>query len=202
MAFPYGVLLLDDFNRATLGPNWSQMGGWPNPADVAASTKFTGNASYGGSYYNASTFGPDCAGYVTVDNVVNEEFYIYFRLQSPSTTGIDGYMLRILTNAGTPHPWALFRITDNATTKIDVGSATQTIVDGCKLGFEASGASIKGHYYDGASWANIVSATDATYGAAGNVGIGLSTAVTHLDDLYVGTVASETRPYADVFITA
>jgi hypothetical protein len=109
MAFPT-TSVLDNFNRATLGTNWTNdpfHGGataFPIQGSVAV-----GGTGYSEEWWNVATYGPDCECYVTISTnptsgTSGQGFWVTARLaqqeSSAASTG-DGYQAFVSKLVGT-----------------------------------------------------------------------------------------------------
>ncbi len=193
MAFPTtGVL--DAFTRADntdLGANWtttvlvgdsaiSIVSNQAGYADV--------DSSFRDEYWNPATFGPDCEVYYTVATkpLVTTPVYLFLRLQSPGTSEVDGYYCEIVNQVATDDG-GIYRLDNGVFTQLGA-SLSQEWSDGDGLGFEAIGSAIKAYRRSSGTWSELASRTDATYGSAGNIGIGIQGHTPRLDDFGGGTV--------------
>jgi hypothetical protein len=172
MAFPT-TSILDDFNRANglIGSNWSNdtfnYGATATAMTVNSNQATPENASYGEVYWNPSTFGPDSEAYGTVAVLPHEggDMGLSICVQSPDTTGADGYRLIYKRLAGTDTV-EIRRVDNGNNPGTLIGSiASQEIAAGDSLGLEKIGSAVKGYYKAAAgSWTQIISGTDSTYG--------------------------------------
>lgn len=199
MAFGDYATLLDDFNRTNETPvasPWSNKIVTSNGNMNLASNQLAGaGGSVNSAWHSTASPAADFEAYATVATVPADTnvVRIYGRIATPGTAGVDGYFLQITMVVSVADTWTLFRL-DNASAT-SIGTADAVLTDGDKIGLECIGSAIKAYQYTGGAWTNIVSATDATYSAAGKVGLGCSNTRARLDDLYVGDVgASTARP--------
>lgn len=197
MAFPT-TGLIDNFDRAdatTLGANWTTF-----------ITVFTGARSHDivtneckavdvgaqQDYYNVATYGPDCEAYITVRAVAsaNEGFGLFLRLVNIGSGATDGYLLKAIKQTGTD-TWEIYRIDNAATTLLGATVTGPEFAVGDQIGFEAIGSTLKGYHKPAAgSWTEVLARTDATYSAAGRIGIQSDDQPAVLDDFSGGTVVS------------
>ena len=197
MAFPT-TGILDDFNRsspASLGANWSVLQQFLGTGDLAITSnqayndKAIGN-SYVFMYWNVAPYGPDCEVYMTlataIPNSTADSFISALRIQEP-TGSWDGYALTVNPASGT-EVWSISRVDNEVFTQLGA-TASQAVVNGDKVGFEAIVSTLKGYL---GSWTEILSRTDSTYGSAGYLGFyGTGTVVTwRYDDFGGGTIAA------------
>ena len=180
--------MLDNFNRANEGPppsaNWST-----DIENVGAlglkvvSNACTDNAgSFSDGWWNASQFGPDSEVYATLATVAYTR--LNMRIQSPGTSGCDGYYLDY--NPGSSFV-KLFRI-DNAVETQLGATEVFTVSNGESLGAEAIGSTLTAYRKSG-SWASLFFRTDSTYGGSGYLGLTGQNSVVY-DDFGGGTVVA------------
>ena len=192
MPFPTtGVL--DNFNRANEGPppsaSWtSDTGTGPNNlvvnTNVCAAT--AGNAF---AYWNPSTFGPDSEGYFTLTTKAGNGAYIavYLRYDAAGNNGYEGEYDEAATDTS-----AYWREDAGAYTQLGA-SVSQEFVVGDGFGLEMIGSTMQLYRRSSGVWAALgTTRTDATYTAAGNIGMQMSHTTNRFDDFGGGTVASDT----------
>lgn len=198
MAFPTVSAVLDDFNRATLGGNWTvDVAGFGASLMATASSTFLNpslNGVYGDGFWNLATYGPDTEIYVTLVSEMmgtNGTLILFGRMQSPGSAAADGYELQVTRSAGTDS-WTILRITNGAEFSLNTGSQELTLGD--KVGFELLGNILTAYYFSGGVWSAVVSydiSGDGTkYTGAGNVGIGCyngGSGLPKFDDFVAGT---------------
>lgn len=198
-AFPTtGVL--DAFNRAdsttTIGGNWSIFGrSGTYDMGISSNQAYNPDAQWNRLYYNAAQYGPDCEAYLTLATLhpQNATFSLFIRLKdaTPDTATFDGYRLMVYRydNAGTDTmQFRLARIDNSAVTQISSPFGLTNPAAGLKVGMSAVGTTIKAYYDSGSGWTEVLSATDATYGAAGYLGFYWdSESTSRMDDFGGGT---------------
>jgi hypothetical protein len=199
MAFPTtGVL--DSFNRADEGP---PMTGWTtgykggtNGLKVV-SNQCQGNVltAMNDGWWNAQQYGPDCEAYFTVITkpLAGDQLEIYGRLQTPGSAAVDGYLARILANAGIGARCQLYRVDNGVATSIATEvSGLPDIASGDLYGLEIIGSTINLYRnIGGAGWNLKMTATDATYTGAGYLGAGIWNSNTAtIDDFGGGTAVT------------
>ena len=185
MATPQTLkLLLDNFNRSNEGPPPSNS--WTNGIStftagegaIVLSNQLvmkTGGGLRQGSYWSAADFGPnvelvlECSEWT---NAANAETRLWCSLQQIGVGTTDGYFLQVNRSPGnTVDEWYLVR-SDNLSLTFLVGPTTQNIDATDFICLQRIGSALSGWYRTAAgSWTLIVSATDATYAAAGKVGV-------------------------------
>jgi hypothetical protein len=183
--------ILDNYNRAngSAGANYTTYGS----ANITIDT----NAAKGpgASFWNPTTFGPDVEAYLTIADATGFiELDISVRMASISGSAYDGYICYAFPQTG------------NATCAInrsDAGTLTQlgaTVDDpgvpatGDKFFVEAIGSTITFYRNTGGAWYPILSRTDATYAAAGNIGYQVYEGAARYDDFGGGTVVTGPGP--------
>jgi hypothetical protein len=198
MPFPTtGVL--DDFNRASLGGNWSTLADAGQPLQIVTSTALAcgSGATYTGGYWNVATYGPDCEAYATYTGtaLAGEYLGLWIRAQGPGSTNVDGY--KVTFSSGNLN---LIKVT-NFSTEATLDSIAWTPSSGHKIGIQAIGDQITGWRDTGGGWTQVVDATDATYTTAGHIVVDIFDPASdnvRLDDLgggtYVNPVDNTTKP--------
>jgi hypothetical protein len=175
MAFPT-TSVLDDFNRADgllvdTGTNWSNdtfnYGAGSTALTIVSNVAAPTNASYGEAYWDVGTFGPDSEAYGTITTLPHEggDMGLAICVQSPDTTGADGYRLIYKRLAGTDTV-EIRRVDNGNNPGTLIGSITsQEIAAGDSLGLEKIGSTVAAYYKAAAgSWTLLTSGTDSTYG--------------------------------------
>lgn len=174
MAFPTtGVL--DDFNRGNEGPppsaSWTNL---QNGLEVVSNACVGDvNAANNDGYWDLTTFGADSEAYATMTDVLagggGGYFGAYARLKDVGAWGTtDGYFIQ--TNQ--PDDDVELYIVDNGVYTQLGNSIAQVIADGDKFGIEVVGGTLTAYYKDGAAaWGSLGTRADATYGAAGYIGL-------------------------------
>jgi len=186
MAFPTISTVLDDFNRADEGPppsaSWAgPILGQPFGIKVVSNTVKGNGAGASSGAWNA-TFGPDCEArisLVTASGIMG----LYMRMSSPTSSSADGYHLR----TDNVNNWLIYRIDNGTSTQL--GSTVNGPATGTMLGAELIGDQIVMYHFISGAWSSTITRTDATYGAAGYIGlVGANTTFAY-DDFIGGTVS-------------
>ncbi len=189
MSFPTIGTVIDNFNRAALGANWTTGAFFGDNALDICSTMLEG-PTFGGGYYSATTYGPDTE--------------LYFDCVNVSNWDDDVSLLMRLSGGNTPSGYGFFHSPTAATStlaRIDAGSLTvlgaaftSTYAVGDKIGMDINGNSMACYKFTAGSWGSaIASRSDSTYTAAGNIGCELSNnGGFHpmFDNMSGGTIAS------------
>lgn len=191
MAFGDSATLLDDFDRTNEGPPLSSLYTSITNGMKVASNLAAGNTSLSANidFRNDATYGADVEVYVTVTTKggTNQYSSVFARMTTLASGTMDGYEVRANPAAGTD-TFTIYRIDNGTATSI--GSASAEFASGDKIGISCIGSTIKAYQFTGGSWSEIVSASDATYGAAGYIGLGQVHTTGRLNDLYVGTIGA------------
>lgn len=194
MPDPVG-LLLDDFNRGTLGTDWTNavlLGGAASGITVASNAAVRENdADYRqGAYYNKSYFGPDVS--VIIDLTAwnqaapnFEGFTLFARLTAPGATTSNGYAFDYDASTTTV---SVFRVDSDVATVLATNAAV-SFAAGDQAALVCSGSSIEAWRRTSGSWTLLASATDATYPGSGYVGLQINASagqVMQIGNTYVG----------------
>jgi hypothetical protein len=121
------AVLLDDFNRASLGSDWTTPGVVNTNvglviAGSAALTRASSGSYRQGGYYNAETFGnlDEIAEFSAVGTTDADGCSLYARLVAPGTAGVDGYGV-FLEYDGTDWNWSMVKVANQVPTAQVVG---------------------------------------------------------------------------------
>lgn len=165
--------ILDNFNRANENP---LTGDWVNGVFVGqsglrvVSNQVSGNDAVESSSYWGQITTTDCESFVSLpvlDNAKNHTLLL--RLQEPGTVNVSGYAVRFLRGGG-PDRTLFYRIDNGVLTQL--GSyIEQEFSPGDALGAEMVGTSLNAYRYNSGAWQLLGSRTDATYQAAGYIGL-------------------------------
>ena len=191
MAFPQSPIF-DAFNRADENP---LLGGgiWNAAVDNGTAAQLISNAAgtsgVAKSSKTTASFGPDVDVYFTVGAKPANglSLAIKARIQDGGTATPDYYHVQFVTQAGSD-TIGLYRVDNGAFTNLG-GLQSQEYAVGDCLGLRCAGSAITVYFKPAAgAWAQVLSVTDATYSAAGPVGLGAEGAG-RLDDFGAGTIA-------------
>ncbi len=187
MAWPDVTTVIDNFNRASLGANWTT-GSWygDSALSIISSTLLGCASDWGGGYYSATSYGPDVDLIVDVSTITSgQPIGLFGRLDASNTPS--GYKF-MAYGAG------------SYIARVDAGSDTQlgltftcTPVAGDKLGLEiigGTGNNITAHLYHSAAWSAPATRSDGTYTGAGYFGLEIGKLDDRLDNLSGGTISS------------
>jgi hypothetical protein len=144
-------------------------------------------------YDTTQLWGPDCTCSLDIPTIsTSDGFGLFVRSKDlPSATLNDGYFLFVETSIN-PDGWNLFRIDNSAFTQLGATVSGPTLASGDKIGLEAIGSAIAGYRFTAGAWGSaVLSRTDATYGAAGNVGFfGPADTTWRADNFAIDTIAA------------
>jgi hypothetical protein len=189
MAFPT-TSVLDAFNRSNTGPppsgSWStDQYGFGLPGLRVAGNACVCDGGFAAGWWSAESFPADQEAWVTVSTWV-DEVEVHIRLQNPGTSGVDGYILNILASSNL---WRIYRLDNQNTTLLASGAITMS--SGDRIGISAVGSTLTAYQdHAGGGWTVLGSTTDATYNAAGYIGLFASSASTVFDDFGGGAVVT------------
>ncbi len=180
--------ILDNFNRGSgtgLGADWTALF---NRIDLISNEAGGSNNSTNLSFYNPATYGPDCEAYVTITALPadNNGIAVYLRLKDQaSLVTLDGYLLAYARRAGTDEVW-ISRVDNITATQLGATFSVEIAV-GDKLLLRAVGDQLTAEHWNGATWTTLGTRTDATYGAAGYLGLSIENTAARADDFGGGT---------------
>lgn len=179
-SFPFNGII-DNFDRANEGPplsaSWTDTivvgeGGFKVNFDVAQGD----TGGFNSTYRNTAVYGPDVEAYLTLP--ASSQADVYLRIVAEGTAGVDGYSIDANE---TTDLFRVFRIDDGVYTQLGADIST-TIGIGDSFGATIIGTTITVYHcglgmgcgVSEAGWTVIDTRTDATYSAAGRIGIGVS----------------------------
>ena len=193
-AFPVSSVV-DNFNRANENP-LSQSAAWTTgvisgqSALTVATNQCVGSSAGSNSAYRSTIMsGADEEAFVTIaTHGSNNDFAVFARLANPGSAGaVDGYKCQLAL--GGTQQIRLQRLDNDVPTQI--AAVNQTITGGDGAGIECVGSNIAGYFNDnGAGWAAVTSVADATYGAAGYLGLQQNNTMNVGDDFGGGILAA------------
>lgn len=201
MAFPT-TPILDTFAGADESPittNWSG----PIYPGLDQMRRLSGQlaapaTSFGGSWYDIATYGPDCEIYITIQTLGADgnSVFLYARTLNLNTTSLDGYSLHFETRSGADF-FRLIQMTDGGDTIID-SDDTISWSAGDSLGMACIGSNIQGWRKPVAgSWTQVLDATDTVYPGAGFLAVAADADTFRLDDFGGGTIGGVTPGLGD-----
>lgn len=197
MSFP-ATGVLDDFNRADgdLGADWQELMRSGN--DFLIDTNQCKPDGWNAEVWNPATEGPACEAYVTVATLQaqNSTNNIYLRLKDITVDlyQFDGYALRTFRwdNGGQDTMTVrIFRLDNSVATGLGAGVGLTTQANGDGMGLRVVGGLLIGYY--GPTFAEQMQRTDATYAAAGYLGMYLDDNNCRVDDFGGGTLLAHLR---------
>lgn len=193
-AFPTAAVV-DNFNRADENP-LSQSGAWTTgiisghaALTVGANQCVGSTASTNSAYRTTIMSGADEECFVTLaTHGSNNEFAVYARLANPgAASSVDGYKAQL--SLGGTLQVRIQRVDNDTPTNI--ATVNQTIDGGDSVGLECIGSTIAAYFNDdGAGWASVTSVADATYSAAGYIGLHDNNQFNVADDFGGGVIAA------------
>lgn len=165
--------VLDNFNRANEGPppsaSWGGVIQTGNGMRVASNKVVINTAGIASAYWG-TTYGPDTEVFVTIQATVTDRFCVFVRLASVGGASPTGYF--VWANS-TNNTLGIFRMDGGVGTRTQLGTdISQTVSQGDSLGMSIVGSTIKIYYKVGVgAWTLKDTQNDATYSAAGKIGI-------------------------------
>ncbi len=199
MAFPT-TSVLTSFTGTDEDP-LSEGGNWTTGASVAITglgisgnqtrTSNQAGARSGIAMYDIAQYGGPCEVFTTLSVLPTNgagATYVFARISALTTTP-NGYSLDWRLTGGVP-TMRLLRYDAGVTSDV-VSSWTQALSVGDKIGLELNGSTLTPYVFTGGSWITTGSpGTDATYGAAGYIGFGITDVNARVDDFGGGTIVS------------
>lgn len=185
MAFP-NTPLIDDFNRASLGANYTTLLGTP----TISSNQLAASVAPAVAYYNVFqvTDGEAWCQIPTLPGIA-ANFDLGIRLtDAGSIATVDGYVIRFTQNVGTD-TLSLIRIT-NAAVGATLATFNQEVAAGDYIGIRAFGTLFSAYYRSGSTgfFTLLGSATDATY-ASGFLSFTMPNTTIRIDNFGGGAYA-------------
>jgi hypothetical protein len=174
------LALLDDFNRADVGPppsaSWSTLGS--NGLKVVSNQCAGNSPSTNAGYWSAATFGPNYG--VAADwPVISALVEVRLRLTTPGLGTTNGYSFQY--SAGT---FSLLRIDAGSNTTLT--SVSGSLTTGDAIAIQAIGSVLTGYQKTGGVWSELLTTTDATYSTAGYIGLAIGGAASRCDNFSGG----------------
>jgi hypothetical protein len=194
MAFP-STDILDNFIRAN--QNLSTSDDWTadvlsDQADLTIVSHRVQNQTEGfaADYWDAATY-QNCEVFANMtdeESITYEDAYLYARIVNPGTSSADGYAASFESTGAETGVAYLYRVDDGELTEL--GSVAQAFQLGHQIGMRIDGSTITLWYES----EQILTATDATYSAAGYIGMGLADMNGGLEAFGGGTYISAVPP--------
>jgi hypothetical protein len=180
----------DDFNRATLGPNWATLPLYAGSPDITSNAYFH-SATYSSAYWTPNKFGPDV---FTSLRVVNTGFPV-FLFARVDDTYMNGYALYVQPSGGI---YYFYRLTGNALNQLTYQYAAYPQV-GNRIGFQVKGSVLTAYLDTGSGFQPLqYTVSDSTYTAEGWAGVGIgSSGGGSLDDFHAEDVITLPQTYTD-----
>lgn len=201
-AWPDTTTLIDDFNRASLGANWTTGAGtWfgDTALSIISSTLLGCASAWGGGYYNAATYGPDIDLIFDYSTAGNGFIGLAARVQTGDPRDFYFYHTRPGESSGSPQTY-IARVDNDTETQLGATFLTE-YSSGNKAGFEIIGTSnnLKAYKYSGGAWGSaLATRSDSTYTTAGYFACQIESTSDRLDNLSGGTVGGGGTTYNDV----
>lgn len=174
----------DDFNREDEYPlaNWQH---WLAGIELSGGIARGISSGYNISWFNATNYGPDLEVHsrmVGADGS-GSGMVVYARVNPFSGPTINGYLAAAIQASGDDYI-VLQRIDSNVPTNLH-SVIGQPVWPGHRIGMRIVGDQISLYYDDGTGWEERQTVTDATYSAAGRVGLTLIDPSSAVDDFTV-----------------
>lgn len=191
--FPF-TGLLDNFNRADggLGANWDEkLFDGDDVLTIDTNLVKGANGGINNSQGWATQLGPDVEVFIEIVSGSGNQVLLAVRWTALDTGTPDGYAVR--SRGGAVDNVVLFRF-DNGS-PIGLATIPQEVDDGDWLGLRIVGDVLTVYYIDisvSPNWVLIGEETDATYSAAGHVGILLESDAGRVDNFSGGTIGDIT----------
>jgi hypothetical protein len=149
------------------------------------------------AYYDAEEFGPDCEAYATIPVLLATDtaaIMVLARLATPGAGTLDGYGVAYVRDSVEGDTIRLARIDDSTPAYLG-DPVAQAVSAGDAIGIAIAGSTITAYYKPAAGeWTELTTETDATYSAAGYVGLWIGDATARVDDFGAGTLGGESGP--------
>lgn len=196
MAFPL-TPILDDFNRADIGPppsaSWLSTnpdGGSAFAVHKVVSNQLSPNAAASWSCWN-TTYGPDCEVYADVPTLgtLGNTHQLYLRM-TPDTVSRDGYTFVLKSTSSTLADFAISRVDNTVETTIGATVTGIAFAAGDAFGGSAIGNILTLWARRSGVWSPILDRYDATYTAAGKLDVFSPDATIRLDNFGGGTLGT------------
>lgn len=163
MAFPTNSTVIDDFNRASIGANWSLFEtGAAIPEIISSTVVGSTGGAYKNGYYNVTTYGPDSEAYIdiTTKGSSAQACWLGVRGTTPGSSSTV-YEFEIKAQVGTD-TWTIYDGKSGTYTSRATGS--QEFAAGEKFGVDAitsgSDVIVTGYRYASGAWASLGTWTD------------------------------------------
>ncbi len=163
--------MIDDFNRAnagSLGAAYTAdfMAAGYASHDIVSNQCKADAGAFSADYRNDENFGPDVEVFATLIAMPSSgAFRLYARLGSVGTASCFGYELEIDATGS-----YLVRM-DDPLNRVTIANLGVAFAAGNKAKLECQGSTIRAYRDTGSGFTQIGSVADATYGAAGRIGI-------------------------------
>lgn len=177
--------ILDDFNRADgdLGANWTGpflLG--TNDLAIVSNQATGASVAVCTDGYNVATYGPDSEVRVSVPTR-NGHVSVFLRLSGLGSS-VDAYQFRTDNVSN----WQYHRWDNDSFTLL--GSTISDSAAYTAIGADMIGSTLTGYRETSGTWTAFATRTDATYTAAGYIGMRVANTTIRLDDFGGGTVVT------------
>jgi len=191
--------ILDSFTRAnsaSLGANWGEdiYAGGGSGLSIS-SNAVTADGGFDDGWWSAASFNAGQEVFFTVTTIPNTSgsAYVFARLQSPGTSGVDGYNLIVSRTGTSTWTWTINRVDNGTDTVLSGTGSTQALANGDAIGLRISGSTLGAWYRaSGGSWTELFTRTDSTYSSGGYIGFGLGDSYAVGDDFGGGNINDAT----------
>lgn len=191
MAFPTNPTVIDAFAAPSgppIGAPWNLnkiQGGGDNGLQSSGGGVVSSPAS--GNGFVDTVYGPDCEWYLDVLVLPSGGSYYFLvaRLKDQASATFDCYGLIYIV--GAPNTWQLRRY-DNGSSTVIASSTAVTLSIGDGIGLGVVGSQVTGYARQSGVWSAVLTVVDATYPAAGYMGLEIGDTSAQLDNASGGTV--------------
>jgi hypothetical protein len=181
--------LLDDFNRANTGPppsaNWTTIINGHKVVSNQAQGNLNGASNI--SLWNAGVYGPHVITRFQIPTKCanGEYFEVYARMTTLVAGTVDGYVVRFTAVNGSNNDTVQFYRIDNGAYSAQLGATiTQEFTTNDWIGIRCIGDQIAAEMLISGIWTTLGVRTDATYAAAGYVGMGVVGTTGRTEDFF------------------
>lgn len=197
-AFPFGLPVLDNFNRANQGPppgpGWTSFTGQAGLVVVSNALKANILPS-AGAYWN-TIYNADQSIYfdITTLGAANDEIQIYLRAKTSPAIPTDAYKIKLTFLSGNDEILIRKEVT-SITTNLGAVDTSQNFVAGDGFGVRVQGTTISVWRRSSGIWTQITTRTDSDLTATGKIAIRITETVSNtivLDNLGGGNIPPET----------
>ena len=176
--------IIEEFSSTT---DWTNLSG-----SIAASSGqgAGGSAGLNFGYITAGSWGPDVFIGMTVAAVPADNDSVFICARLSNLPAANGYMVSVVKSSGIDTMYVR-RLTGGAA--FTVGSWTQEIAAGNRIGIDCTGSTISAYADTGSGWFLVGSVTDGNHSGAGTIGLGIDNTVARVDDIVQVTADATKR---------